>query len=188
MKYKITDLTPQETIKKYKICKNGIKIKYLKGSEIIPYTKDNLKEIHEIMLEQAYELIYDDNFEQKITDYQATALGLGYSHVIFNFGYFYILNKTGLSPNILFDMGIISLLSSFGYLKNSFNRKNYLEKYRLFLENKDVLKNQELGFLDPITLNNLDKKSLQKLKLVIEISKSMELRKNEKQKRLGELK
>lgn len=161
MKYRLTGLNPKETIKKYKIDKNGIKIKYLKGSKVILNTDENLNEIIEMMEEQAN--IFIDNNKNIVLNSLKDYLAFKIVQLIFLLGEYNLLKKNTFSGILLFLALLTDIISKIYILKN-FNLYFDLEKYKLFLENKKDLELQSLFPYDLITINNLDKTSLKKLK------------------------
>lgn len=122
MKYRITGISPQETVKSYKICKDKIKVKFLKGSKNFPNTDKNLNDINEIMEKQALLFISDPKFKVKTKK--------------------------------LCD---------------------YLTKYKLFFENKELLERYLSYYGRKLEVNDLDRIKLKDLLALINVSNYLKI-------------
>lgn len=157
MKYKITNIDPTITIKKYKLDKKGFKVKYLKGSKLIPYSKANFETLRKTMEEQALSFINNSTFEEKLEKYrkynrffsltQLTCLGSYLSAMIFK-------QYSVIIPMVLF--GIIQIPRSFIHKKVN-NYRLYKNKYELYFKHKEKLEKYLFYHGINLEINDLDR-------------------------------
>lgn len=172
MKYKITGIDPNITIKNYKIDKNGIKVTYLKGGSDF-HSVEKREIIDNKMLEQSKMFI--DDKKNKISDSSLVFLILT---IMFGLGGLSLL----ISGQIIAFAFLIGSVISGIIAKIVFQKDTeYKKKYKLYLENKETLEvkydnvisnektlckekaNEQIEQNNCI-INELDKMSLKELK------------------------
>ncbi|MEG2564188.1 MAG: hypothetical protein RSA48_02070 [Bacilli bacterium] len=146
MKYRITGINPQEVIKTYVICKDKIKVKYLKGSATLPNNEKVQAELDDTMLKQMqsfinqtptnYTISAESVFKSFFTDI-SISLGIGAIGVIdynpYNISKFSAFFIT--AGVLLQALTVGTTLYNMFLLSEASNYKLDLIKYRDLLDN-----------------------------------------------------
>ena len=189
MKYEIDNYPKGNTIRNYEIKDNEIMVTYLDES-VVTYPLDCKKRIDEVMHSQALDYTKNkyDRFTTIIFNLAAIA-AFSILTIEFGLGTLTCLLYSFVTVYAVIPTSILGLLTYFNYkisktfvrvLKSFVSEYEDQDKYKLFLENENTLKNyqqtimqaekNELAKNKPhfdIDLNNLDKITLNQLKEIL---------------------
>ena len=180
MKYWYFSDEEQEIIKNYSVEDDKIIITYLDNSiKIMNNTKENFDMIINLMIEQATQyVLLDEAFNKKDLKTYKSIFGIGILY----------LSTNGLLP-LCFDVkdlrnifiaflvsgSILTIVSAFA-MKETNNRINDIEKYKIFLQ---MINNNNLEKFDSnLNINTLDNYSLKDIKNIeLTLKRSKDFRK-----------
>lgn len=178
MKYPFPDLSLNQIIKKYEIIDNNIIISYLDGhTKIIDYNKINELELLKEMLNQAKLRNNNSNYYNLVRSSRAKK---DISYITYLIQFCVIFNlffETNLTTHDLLRKCIILLLTiiyNLNYYNNKDKELNDFQKYQLYLEISDNLKQinidissfNELNKNEFLNINTLDNFSYEDLKKI----------------------